>query len=160
MSATIIGLITFGLFLLPFLFISKSKKKKNEKFIDDLMDEAKKADVTIADKDLWNDSIIGIDDKAETIIFIDESRSEKDVRVFNMNDVKSVRFFPDISKKNPNPDYKPESKLGITFFFKESSKSEVNLVFYMAGFGSLTKQERELFEKWTDRIRKIKSSVL
>ena len=146
-----------ALFCIPFFLLSKSKQKKDDNLVNNLMDEAKKANVTIADKDSWNDSIIGIDDKEETIIFLDDSRGEKSIRVFNISEVKTVKFFPDINKKNSTPDYKKEPKLAITFFFKEPSRSEINLVFFMAGFGALTKQERELSEKWANKIKKLKA---
>jgi hypothetical protein len=73
--------------------------------------------------------------------------------------LKSVKFFPDITKKGFNPDYKKEPKLGISFYFKDSAKSEVNLEFFTAGFGDLTRQEQNLFEKWTKKIMQIRSVV-
>lgn len=158
LSTTIIGLAILALFAIPVFLIAKSAKKKIEKLKDSLTDEAKKTGVTIADTDYWNDSILGIDDREETVIYIDGSHSEREISTFNMRDVKSVRFFPDITK-NPNPDYKKEPKLGISFFFKETAKSEVNVMFFMAGFGDLSKHEQGLFEKWTGKIKKIRSAV-
>ena len=156
-STTIIGLVILGLFILPFILISKSKKKKIEQLKNFLTDEAKKIGVTISDIDYWNDSALGIDDKEETFIFINENHDEKEVRVFNINEMKSVRFIPDITKKNSKIDYKKEQKLCISILFKESVKSEVNLVFFTAGFGYVSKQEQELFEKWTNKIKKLKA---
>ena len=157
-STTIIGLAVLSLFIIPVFIIAKTKKKKIESLKNDLLYEAKKAGITIADTDNWNDSILGIDEKNETIIYIDENRDEKEIRVFNINDVKSVRFFPDITKKNSNPDYKKEPKLCISFFFKDPAKSEVNLEFFTAGFGELSKKEQNLFEKWTHKVKKFKTA--
>jgi len=154
-STTIIGLIILALFIIPVFLISKSKKKKSEQLKNDLMNEAKKAGITIADTDHWNDSVLGIDDKEETIIYIDESRNEKEIHVFNMNEVKSVKFFPDITNEKSKIDYNKEPKLCITLFFKESAKAEVNLTFFTANFGNLSKHEQNLFEKWVDKIKKL-----
>lgn len=155
-SITIIGLIVLAMFILPVFLIIKSKKKRIEQMKSDLMDEAKKAGITIVDTDYWNNSILGIDDKEKTIIYIDEDSNEKKIRIFNIDDVKTVKFFPDITKKNLNPDYKKEPKLCISFFFKDSAKYEVNLEFFTAGFGNLTKVEQSLFEKWVNKIEKLK----
>ena len=42
----------------------------------------------------------------------------------------------------------------MRFHFKEPFKPDVNITFYIAGFGQITDDEIKLFKKWCDIIRK------
>ena len=155
LSAIIIGLAILGLFLFPVILISRSGKKKMKRLSDEIMTEASKNELTISENDSWNESAIGMDVKNDKIIFIDESHSEKVVRLINLKDVKSFSTSPDLTKGNSrNTDYEKEPRLSLNFIFKDPSKSETNITFYIAGFGKLTKTEQHLFEKWSGIIGK------
>lgn len=154
-TVTIIGLALLGLFLLPALIISKSVKSKGTRLLKYLMSEATKNELIISDSDGWNELAIGIDEKNDKIIYIDGSSYEKVISIFSLKDVRSFRTIPDLTnKKGQNINYNKENKLGLSFIFKDSLKAEINIPFYIVGFGKLTDNEKHLFEKWSEVICK------
>ena len=155
LSSTIIGLVVLGLFLLPALIITKANKKKAQRLQNIIMEEAVKNELTITESDNWNEAAIGIDMKNDKIIFIDESQRENDVRIINLKDVRSVRTSPAIQNiRNQKKEHEKESQLSLSLLFKEPSRPEIDITFYVAGFGKLTKIERGRFEKWSKILGK------
>lgn len=151
---TIIGLGILLLFVVPVILISRSAKNKKSRLLNDLMSEASKNGLFIAESDSWDDSVIGLDTKNKKIVYIDENDSEKKVNIFSFSDLKSFKTVPNLTSKGQKLNFENVNNLSLIFGFKDPSKSELNLNFYMAGFGKMTKAEKELFEKWSALISK------
>ena len=155
-TTTIIGLAILMLFIAPVILFMRNSKRKTGKLIDRIHAEALKSGLTIDESDSWNETAIGIDDKNGKVICVDISHGEEDIRIISLKDLKSVRCTPDVSlTNNKKTDYRKESRLSITFSFREASRSDYTITFFIAGFGSLSKKQEELFEKWGRRLRKI-----
>ena len=154
-ATTIIGLALLGLFILPVIFISKSGRGKEKRLLKEVLAEASKNELIITESDSWNESALGIDEKNDKIIYIDESGTEKINTIFSLKDVKSFKTIPDFkTKKRQNSNYKNEKKLSLSFIFMDPAKSDINITFYIAGFGKMTDAEQLLFEKWSAVILK------
>lgn len=154
-TTTIIGLLLLALFIVPVIFLSKSGKKKKTRLSKDIQSEASRNNLSLTKFDSWNESAIGIDDKNGKVIYIDESHADKDVRIFNLKDVKSFKTFPDLTNKSrQNTDYKKEPKISMGITFRDPSKSDLEITFYVPGFGKLKEEEKLLFEKWSEIIKK------
>ncbi len=155
MANTLIGIGLLCLFLLPVILISRSGKRKKSRLINDLMAEASKSGLFITESDSWDDSALGLDSKNKKIVYIDENGSEKKVNIFSLSEVKSFKTTPDISNnKGQKPNLDNSNNLSLIFSFKDPAKSEINISFYIVGFGKMTKAEKELFEKWSGLISK------
>ena len=151
-SSTIIGVVLLALFIIPIVLISRSSRKKRNRLNDEILEIAQKHDLKISDSNTWNESALAIDEEKNKIIFIDETHGEKEVKIFGTKELRSFRTIPDIHK-DKSIDLRKEARLGLSFLFKESSKPEINITFYIAGFGELSKHEKQLFEKWSEKIR-------
>jgi hypothetical protein len=159
MTDTLIGIGLLCLFLLPVILIARSGKSKKGRLINDLMSEASKNGLFISESDSWNDSALGLDAKNKKIIYIDENGSEKKVSIFSLSDLKSFKTIPDIkNNKGQKLDLEREKNLSLILNFRDPSKSEVNISFFIAGFGKMTKTEKDLFEKWSGLILKLHES--
>ena len=154
-SITIIGIIILALFLLPWVIISRSSKGTVKRLVKNLNSEASINELIISDCDSWGESTIGIDEKKNKIIYVDESHGDKDVKIFSLKDVEVFKTIPDLTnKKYQHNEYKKTNKVGLSFIFRERSRSDINITFYVAGFGGLSKKEEHIFEKWSEIIRK------
>ena len=111
--------------------------------------------LTLSESDSWNESAIGIDDTKKAIIYIDESGNEKISTSFGLKDLKSFKTVPDLTAtKNKDSGYSRENRLGLNFTFTNPASPDLNVNFYMAGFGRMTDNEKFLFRKWAEIIRK------
>lgn len=154
-TTTIIGIIILSLFILPVFIMSRSGKGKSKRIMKELHTLASDNDLTLSESDFWNESAIGIDEKNKKIIYIDESGNEKIATSFSLKDLKSFKSVPDLTaRKNKATGYSRENRLGLIFTFTNPASPELNVNFYMAGFGRMTDNEKFLFEKWADIIRK------
>lgn len=153
-STTIIGLLILALFVVPVIIISRAGKGKGKKFEKDFFSEVSRNDMKITDKDFWNEYAIGIDTSTNKIIYLDWSGHDRTSTIFDLKDVKVFETTPgqaERSRKNFN--YKNIGRLALRFQFRESARPDVNITFYIAGFGQITDNEIALFNKWASLIR-------
>jgi hypothetical protein len=154
LTTTIIGLLILALFILPIILISMAGKGKGKKFEKEFFSEVSRNELKISEKDFCNEFAIGIDTSTNKVIYFDWSGPDRFKIIFDLADVKifeSIPGFKELNKKNFT--YKNVNRLGLRFQFKEPDKPEVNITFYLAGFGKLSDQEAKLFKKWLDIFR-------
>jgi len=72
-----------------FIFMGKSATKKKEKIFNQLI---KQEQLTLTSKEMWNYSIIGIDETKKIMLFIKLKNAQKDFFSINLNDVKSCQI--------------------------------------------------------------------
>jgi len=155
LSTTIIGLLLMALFLLPVILISRAGRSKRVNFEKVFFSEVSRNKLNISEKDFFNEFAIGIDTSRNKIIYLDWRGWDMVNLIFDLKDVKvfeSVPSYGEQKKKNFN--YKNVDRLGLRFHFKEFAKPDVNITFYIAGFGRITDDEVKLFTKWLGIIRK------
>jgi hypothetical protein len=135
--------------------MSRSGKGKSKRIMKELHALASAGNLTLSETDSWNESAIGFDSNSRKIVYIDESGNEKIATSFSLEEVKSFKTVPDLTgRKNKGTGYAKENRLGFTFSFASPSRPDLNMNFYVAGFGRMTDNEKFLFEKWAEIIRK------
>lgn len=150
----IIGIVILAFFIVPVLLLSQSGKNKKKKLLKDLETEASIKGIKLTESDCWNESALGFDSSSGTVVFVDESKSERETSIFNLADVKSFRTLPPVnSKESDIADLKKENRLALEFSFKKPGKSNVVINFYISGFGKMTEHEQKLFRKWSILFR-------
>ncbi|MDP4221988.1 MAG: hypothetical protein Q8868_01635 [Bacteroidota bacterium] len=155
-SSTIIGLALLFLFILPVVVMARSGKAKKKRMLNDLMSEALKNSASITESDSWDDSALGLDTQNKKIVYIIEKGSDKKASIFSLSELKSFRTTPDMKNNNgQKPNLENANNMSLIFSFKDPAKSEINISFYIAGFGRMTKTEKDLFEKWSGLILKF-----
>jgi len=154
LSTTILGLLFLALFILPVILISKSGKGKTNKFEKEIFSEASKNELNISDKLIWKEFAIGIDASRKKIIYLDWSGPEKINLIIDLKDVKVFEPIPGSGEQNKkNFNYKKVDRLGFRFHFIKPGRSDLNIIFYIAGIGTLSEEEVKLYKKWLDIIR-------
>ncbi len=153
LSSTIIGLLMLSIFIIPVILLSRAGKAKGKKYEKEFFSEVSRMKLNISEKDFWNESAIGIDKAKNLIIYMDWSEPETRVRVIEMKDVKAIEptpGFKEMNKKGFN--YSKGQRLAIKLCYKDSSRMDINLLFFVPGFGEQSDKDVKLFEKWLKLI--------
>jgi len=138
-----------SLFIIPVILLSRAGKAKSKKFEKEFFSEVSRMELTISDKDFWNEYAIGIDKSKNMILFMDWSEPEPKVRIISLKEVKVLEptpGFKEINKKGFT--YKKGQRLAIKFCNKDSSRMDITVLFYIPGFGEQSEKDVKLFEKW------------
>ena len=153
-GTTILGLVILALFILPVIFIARSGKGKGKKFHKDFFTEASLNKLKISEKDFWNEYALGIDTTQNKIIYLDWSGPERVNIIIDLKEVKVFEPLPGYMEQNKkNFSYKKVERLGLRFHLIDPDKPDVNINFFIAGFGQITDDEIKLFKKWLAIIK-------
>lgn len=163
LGTTIVGVIFILICIIPFALISINGRKKEKMFLQKLLDLASVNNFKISRYELWNNSIIGIDDNAFMVLFIKKSNNVETSQQINLAEIQRCRVINSSRiVSNKEGSFKVTEKLELAFSFQEKSKDEVALEFYNANQTNGTLMgELLLVEKWSkifnDKLSEIKN---
>lgn len=159
LSTTIIGLLILAIFVLPVILIARSGKGKSKRFEKEFFSETSRNALKISEKDFWNSYALGIDISQNKIMHVNWDGAERIVTIFSLNDIKNVESYPVQSVINKKDfDFKKAEGLSLRISFKDPSRKDINIAFFIPGFGQISDKEIKLFEKWSKIIRKVTDS--
>ncbi len=75
LQTTIIGMVLIALCIVPFLFIYKKKKEKQQLLVAQLKAQAITSGCAITRHDLWHNTVIGIDDNMKCLFFLRKTKN-------------------------------------------------------------------------------------
>jgi hypothetical protein len=152
MNLGLIILIVAGLILMIIIVVSviNSKKKKRVNFIDPLNQFAGELNAKISHFEIWNNSIIGIDEEQNLILAIQKTTGgNKRISVY-LAEIQKCRV-AEISRLTASKEgnSKAFDRIDLVFMNKEKSKSDVSIEIYNADTDRLTLAgELQLANKW------------
>ena len=133
-----------------FILMGKSAAKKKEKIFNKLL---KQEQLTLTSKEMWNNSIIGINETKKIMLFVKLKDAQKDFFSINLNDVKSCQI--NKVKREFKKDKKNEfelQKLDLELSFI-SKKPNAILNFYDINDSFSQDFEMQRVEKWMALIQ-------
>lgn len=141
-----------------FILMGKSATKKKEKIFNKLL---KQEQLTLTSKEMWNNSIIGINETKKIMLFVKLKDAQKDFFIISLNDVKSCQI--NKVKRDFKKDKKMEfelQKLDLELSFI-SKTPNVLLNFYDINDSLSQDFEMQRAEKWETLIQQnIQKQVL
>ena len=153
LSSTIIGLLMLSLFIIPVILLSRAGKAKGKKFEKEFFSEVSRMELNISEKDFWNEYAIGIDKSKNHILYMDWSESETKVKLIDLKEVKVIESSPGFKEMNKKGFvYKKGQRLAIKLCHKDNSRMDINILFFVPGFGEQSDKDVKLFEKWLKLI--------
>lgn len=153
LSSTIIGVLMLSLFIIPVILLTRAGKAKGKKFEKEFFSEVSRMELNISEKDFWNEYAIGIDKSKKRILYMDWSVPETRVLIIDIKDVKTIEptpGFKEMNKKGFN--YSKGQRLAIKLCHKDNSRMDINILFFVPGFGEQSDNDVKLFEKWLKLI--------
>jgi len=146
------GIILLLIFILPFIAISRSRKKKEQSFITALNSLAEKSNCNITEYETWHNRAIGIDKNAHKLFFLqrtDNYITEKEINLTETEKCHAEKT--NRTMKQGKETYSVIEKLELAFQLRDKQQSETLLEFYNVEKDSLTPaEELRLLEKWLE----------
>lgn len=150
-----LGLIITGVLCLLLLVIivvstSKSKKKKQVEYLDPLNRLAESAGCKISQYDIWNESVIGIDELKNVVHAIRKTNGHEENITINLAEIFRCRVAEISRVSGPKEgNIKVFDRIDLVFTNKEKSKADQVIVIYSSSTDRLTLTgELQLAEKW------------
>lgn len=155
LGASLTVLIFTLILVVPFILIKRKSGQKGKQLRQELFALAEADNLKIVQFDAWNNSVIGLDDKNEQLIFISNIKSEKTVRQIPLRKILKTRVINTNRTAGQN-NTRIIDKLELAFMPKVSSEPEILLEFYNSDHDLLVLSgELQLVEKWAKIINDI-----
>lgn len=153
----IAGVLCLLLSILIFVLASNSKKKKQNKFLDPLNSLAESANCKISQYDIWNDSVIGIDNTRNFVFVIRKTIDNEASISINLAEVFRCKISELSRTTGPKEgNFIAFDRIDLVFACKDKSKADIVVEFYNANTDRLTLTgELQLAQKWCMLINNI-----
>ena len=158
-------ILTSGIFILfcmiLYVLVNRSKKKKEKQLLIPLRSLAETDNCEISHYDIWNDSVIGIDETKNIIFSIRKTKEKETSVVVYLADFFRCRVTEVSRTSGPKEgNIKAFDRIDLVFNNKDKNKSDINVEFYNANTDRLTLTgELQVAEKWckiaNDRIASL-----
>jgi hypothetical protein len=147
LTTAALGLLVAVICILPFVLISRGRKKKEKSFVDLITSLAKTNNNKIDEYDRWNSTIIGIDHSSVRLFFCRNAAHSELQKIIDLWDVQSCNVESE-NRTIKSENYHVIEKVGLYIRFKDARKPPLMLPFYDAASDSLTiMEELQLAEK-------------
>ena len=152
-------IVLFGITL--YILNSRSKKKKEAQFLQPLSRLAEKDNCKISQYDIWNDSVIGIDETQNTVFAIRKKKEKETSIVVNLAEIFRCRVIEVSRTSGPKEgNVIAFDRIDLAFINKDKSKADVVVEFFDANTDRLTLTgELQLAEKWCVLINNKLASI-
>jgi len=154
LGTTITGVGIFLLVIIPFIIMSVNNNKNEKKIRQELFDLAQQNDSKITRHDLWDTSLIGIDDTVNRVFFIKKINNNQIAKKIDLADIQKCQVLNNnrmVSNKDGN--VKVIDQVALLLTYHNKGKKETGLEFYNADHdGFMLKGEVQLAEKWSSII--------
>ncbi len=149
-ALTILGIIILIICIVPFVAMSRSRKKREGIFITALASLAARSNCKISQYEIWNRRAIGIDSDSHKLFFIKKSEDiflENEISLLEIENCQVVKV--QRSVRNGNKNFDVMDRLELTFDYRDKKNSASALDFYNTNEDSLTPAEEfQISKKW------------
>lgn len=144
----VLGIVV--ILILPFIFHSLYKKRKDMKFLKGFISLAEKEKIVISQKELWNNCyIIGIDNNSKKILYTNKRKEIAEEILIDLNEVDKCRI-ANINRtlKGQTGNSSISDRLELVFTFRKSDIPEKSLEFYDSKEFMPSDKEYSIIENW------------
>ncbi|HET6245272.1 MAG: hypothetical protein H0V01_02025 [Bacteroidetes bacterium] len=131
LGSAIIGAILIAICIVPFILMSRGRKKREKQILQSLTDIAVQHNCQISQHEFCGDFVIGIDE-AKNFVFFHKQRKDRVIEQFidlaKIQNCKVINSNQTITNKDGN--YKVIDKLELSFIPIAKEKTEITLEFF------------------------------
>jgi hypothetical protein len=150
LSIALITIVTIAAFVTPLVLITRSRKAKEKRFLQILIEMARKTNSAISDHEYFNNTAIGIDKEAHRLFFMRKTTAGDNNQEIDLKEVlrcRMVNTSNTVSHKEST--YTVIEKIQLAFTYRDKNKPETTMEFYNNDHDSLTiSGELQIAEKW------------
>jgi len=146
----ITGIALIGLIIIPFFLHHLKQKKKEAKFLNDLLSLAKNEGSIISQKDFWRECYaIGIDENSKKLLYINKIKDKEQKTAIDLCEVENCKIVnASRSVKIPKGNHIVIDRIDLVFTFNRADLSEKALEFYDSTTFMTIDGEIPIVEKW------------
>lgn len=153
LGTIIIGIICIAICVLPFVLMSRNKKKKEKELLTSLKDFAKQHDSEITQHEIAENFAIGLDNSKNTICFLQKTKQEVNLQFVDLNTIKNCEISTinrTLTKNETEVD-----RLNLKLNNIDKNKPSVMLEFYNADVSFQLSNEYDIIENWNKLINNL-----
>jgi hypothetical protein len=150
LTAIISASVLVALITIPFIIHHRGKKKKEKKFLKDVISMTGNEKVKISHEEFWRDGYaICIDDNSNKIVYSNSHKENVEKVVIDLSEIERCRIANSSRKVNSSAGNNIViERLEMVFTFKKADLPEKFLEFYDHSVFLTTDGELPLIEKW------------
>lgn len=153
LSSLIMGLFLLALFVLPFVLVGRSSKKKKNQLLDRLNELAQQQNCKIAKHDSCSNFIIGTDEKVNFLFFFKKSEEKEIAQSVQLNEVQKCTVLNTVKSLNGKEKGNSGSgKLVLSLLPVKKDSPELLLDFYNENDRVQLSDELILINKWNEIV--------
>ncbi len=153
-STIIIGAILLAICILPFVLISRNRKKKERELLNSLSNLANEHHCKISQFEVCGDQMIGIDEDTKSIFFIKQTDKEKVAKYVSLHTVQRCELVKTTANTAGDTII---DRLELKFVPIDSHQPQYIIEFYNSSERFQLSGELQMIEKWfaiiLDRIK-------
>src|SRR5690606_3927059 len=158
----LVGLISVGVFALPFVLTVRGRRKKKNRLVKSLNHLAAGQNTTLGQKEFCGNYVIGMDRENNFVFF--QKTIKKELQPPQMVDLSQIKACKILNQANNVKGERIIEKLGLQFQPIKNDRPEIYLEFYHHEQSYQVQGELQSLENWSQRIndslRELKSKGL
>ncbi len=153
LGSTIIGAIAIIICAFPFIMMSRSRKKREKKFLQSLLKITSQNDCQINRHEISDNFAIGMDEPKNFVFFYRQIKGQEVAHSIDLGEIQSCKVInTNRTIKRKEGDQKVIDRLELCFIPKVRDKPEVKLEFFNAELSPQLFGELQSVEKWSKLI--------
>lgn len=153
-SSVIIGIVFLVLIVVAIYFISNSGKKNRKKLLNNFIEQTKKKNLSLADHEIINNFVFGIDISAGKFVFWNKEIEDDGLKVIDLSSVSGCDVLKNYGTTGKKSDDEKPEKVSLVLTYKSKSIPDSRFVLFNAPTDLSLRNELKLAEKWNELINK------
>jgi len=152
LGSTIIGAIMMAICFMPFILMSRSRKKKRKQILQSLTEVAKRHNCLLGQHEFCGDFIIGFDQNTNFVFFFKQKKEEAISQFVDLSEIQSCQAIKSIrSIKNNRDNVSFIERVELSYIPMDKYKAEIKFELYCEENTQLS-GELQLVDKWVEQI--------
>lgn len=153
LNSAITGAIAILICFLPFVMITRSRKKKEKLFLKSLSDFAIQNNCQIDQREVFNSFAIGMDEAQNFVLFYSKTKDREIAQFVDLGKIQSCKVSnTNRTYKNKEGDHKVIDKLELNFIPTARNQPAVTMEFFNPEVSLQLSGELQSIEKWSKLI--------
>ena len=146
----LVGLISVGVFALPFILTIRARRKKKKGLVRSLNALAAEQQTTLGEKEFCGNYVIGMDRDGNFVLF--QKLLNKEPQPPQMVDLRGIKACKALNQASNGKGDRVIERLGLQFTQKDKEQPEVFMEFYNHEQSYQLSGELQSMETWSQRI--------
>jgi len=153
LGSAIIGAVAIIICALPFVMMSRSRKKREKAFLQSLSKIATQNNCQINQHEIFGNFAIGIDETKNFVFFFRQVKDNEIEQLVDLSEIQSCKVINTSRNfKNKDGNQKVIDKLELSFTPTAKNKPEIKMEFFNADVNIQLYGELQSIEKWSKLI--------